>query len=71
MEIKLSGKNALVIAGITVMEAAIACVALKKAEKKEMEASIYEFCSFVKDLRIEELEEENAKLKFKLKGKES
>ena len=65
MEIRLSGKNALIIAGITVMEAVVACMALKKAEEKAMEASIHEFCSFVKDLRIEELEAEISKLKSK------
>ena len=78
MEIRLSGKDALGIVGVVVMEAVIACVAIKKAVKAEqkasdkaLKASIYQFDSFMKDFRIEELEKENAKLKSRCKGKES
>lgn len=78
MEIRLSGKEALVIAGVTVMEAVIACVAIKKAVKaerkageQELKASIYEFSNFMNEERIKELEEENSKLKSGLKGEES
>ena len=70
MEIKLSGKEALTIIGITVMEAVIACVAIKKAVKaeqkanqQEMRACIYEFSNFVNEDRVKELEEELAKVK--------
>ncbi len=70
MEIKLSGKDTLVIMGITVMEAVMATVALnkaakaeKKANEKALEASIHEFNDYVKGLRIKELEKENARLK--------
>lgn len=78
MEIRLSGKDALNIIGVVVMEAVIACVAIKKAIKaeekagsQELRASVYEFSNFMNEERIKELEEENAKLKSKLKGKES
>lgn len=46
------------------MEAVIACVAIKKAVKAEKKAGSQE-------LRASILEEENTKLKSKLKGKES
>lgn len=78
MEIKLSGKDALVIMGVTVMEAAIAWTALnkaakaeKKAAEKAFEASVHEFNDFMKGLRIKELEKENARLKSRCKVKES
>ena len=78
MEIRLSAKEALFIAGVVVTEAVIACAAIKKAVKakekadaQEMRACIYEFSNFVNEERIEELEKENAKLESKLSGKES
>lgn len=78
MEIKLSGKDALAIIGVVVTEAIIACVAIKKAVKAEqkanekaLKASIYEFDSFMKDLRIEDLEKENTRLKSLCNEEES
>jgi hypothetical protein len=74
MEIKLSGRNAVAIAGIVVLEAIVACVAIDKAEKatkkaheKSFEAAVYKFSDYVKGIRIKDLEKENAKLKSERK----
>lgn len=77
MEIKLSGKDAVVFIGVTVMNAVIACKALNKANKAEKEAehqafmaAAYKFDSKVMGILNKRLLEENKKLKAKLEIEE-
>ena len=78
MEIRLNGKEAVIVLGATVMNAVIACKALGKAHRAEKEAEhqkfmreAYESDNCVKDILIKRLKRENEELKAYLKEEES
>jgi predicted RNase H-like nuclease (RuvC/YqgF family) len=73
MEIKLNGKEAIIVLGATIMNAVIACKALNKADKAKKEAKHYKFMNkcyeFDRELDhiiIKRLVEENKELKSRL-----
>lgn len=78
MEVRLNGKEVAVVIGATVMNAVIACKALKKANKAKKEAdhqrfmrAMYESDNCIKDILIKRLKKENDELKAGLKEEES
>ena len=77
MEIRLTGKDAVVLVGATVMNAVIACKALKKAHEANKEAdhqrfmrAAYEADNCVKDILIKRLKKENEELKSAFRKEE-
>ena len=77
MEVRLNGKEVAVVIGATLMNAVIACKAIKKAYMAEKEAdhqrfmrAAYESDNCVKDILIKRLKKENEQLKADLKKEE-
>lgn len=77
MEIRLTGKNAVVLVGATVMNAAIACKAVKKAyffkreaEHQKFMREAYEADNCVKNILIKRLKKENEELKSAFRKEE-
>ena len=78
MEVRLNGKEAVIVFGVIVMNAVIAKKALHKARKAEKEAEhqkfmreMYESDNCIKDILIKRLKKENDKLKAVLEEEES
>lgn len=77
MEVRLNAKEVAVVIGATVMNAVIACKAIKKAHIAEKEAEhqrflrvAYETDNCMKDILIKRLKKENEELKASIKNEE-
>lgn len=76
MEIKLNGKEAVVVFGVAAMNAVIACVSLKaarnekrRADREAFMAKAYKIDSKINRVMVDELMKENTKLKSSLKNR--